>query len=82
MQNVYLPSYKLQQYVSNAAAITSNDVLEDYKKRFLNYKVEILHVTEKAIDQDFYNGLLADRPSDDELRNLYNEIFQTMTNLN
>ena len=53
MQNVYLPSYKLQQYVSNAAAITSNDVLEDYKKRFLNYKVEILHVTEKAIDQDF-----------------------------
>ena len=73
MQNVYLPSYKLQQYVSNAAAITSNDVLEDYKKRFLNYKVEILHVTEKAIDQDFYNGLLADRPSDDELRNLYNE---------
>jgi len=73
MQNVYLPSYKLQQYVSNAAAITSNDVLEDYKKRFLNYKVEILHVTEKAIDQDFYNGLLADRPSDDELRNFYNE---------
>ena len=73
MQNVYLPSYKLQQYVSNAAAITSKDVLEDYKKRFLNYKVEILHVTEKAIDQDFYNGLLADRPSDDELRNLYNE---------
>ena len=73
MQNVYLPSYKLQQYVSNAAAITSNDVLEDYKKRFLNYKVEILHVTEKAIDQDFYNGLLADRPSDDELLNLYNE---------
>ena len=73
MQNVYLPSYKLQQYVSNAAAITSKDVLEDYKKRFLNYKVEILHVTEKAIDQDFYNGLLADRPSDNELRNLYNE---------
>ena len=73
MQNVYLPSYKLQQYVSNAAAITSNDVLEDYKKRFLNYKVEILHVTEKAIDQDFYNVLLADRPSDDELLNLYNE---------
>jgi len=73
MQNVYLPSYKLQQYISNAAAISSNDVLEDYKKRFLNYKVEILHVTDKAIDQDFYKGLLADRPSDDELRNLYNE---------
>ena len=73
MQNVYLPSYKLQQYITNSAAISSSDVLEDYKKRFLDYKIEVLHVTEKAIDQDFYNGLLADRPSDDELSNIYNE---------
>ena len=71
MQNVYLPSYKLQQYISNGAAITTDDVFENYKKRFLNHKVEILHVTEKAIDQDFYNGLLANRPSEDELRDLY-----------
>ena len=73
MQNVYLPSYKLQQYITNSAAISSSDVLEDYKKRFLDYKIEVLHVTEKAIDQDFYNGLLTDKPSDDELRNIYNE---------
>ena len=73
MQNVYLPSYKLQQYITNSAAISSIDVLEDYKKRFLDYKIEVLHVTEKAIDQDFYNDLLADRPSDDELNKIYNE---------
>ena len=73
MQNVYLPSYKLQQYITNSAAISSIDVLEDYKKRFLDYKIEVLHVTEKAIDQDFYNGLLTDRPSDDELSKIYNE---------
>ena len=73
MQNVYLPSYKLQQYITNSAAISSSDVLEDYKKRFLDYKIEVLHVTDKAIDQDFYNGLLTDRPSDDELRDIYNE---------
>ena len=73
MQNIYLPSYKLQQYITNSAAISSSDVLEDYKKRFLDYKIEVLHVTDKAIDQDFYNGLLTDRPSDDELRNIYNE---------
>ena len=73
MQNIYLPSYKLQQYITNSAAISSSDVLEDYKKRFLDYKIEVLHVTEKAIDQDFYNGLLADRPSDDELIKIYNE---------
>ena len=73
MQNVYLPSYKLQQYITNSAAISSSDVLEDYKKRFLDYKIEVLHVTDKAIDQDFYNGLLTDRPSDNELSNIYNE---------
>ena len=73
MQNIYLPSYKLQQYITNSAAISSSDVLEDYKKRFLDYKIEVLHVTEKAIDQDFYNGLLTDRPSDDELSKIYNE---------
>ena len=73
MQNVYLPSYKLQQYITNSAAISSIDVLEDYKKRFLDYNIEVLHVTDKAIDQDFYNGLLADRPSDDELIKIYNE---------
>ena len=73
MQNVYLPNYKLQQYITNAAAITSDDVIEDYKKRFVNHKIEILHITDKAIDKDFYEGLLSNRPSDDELRDLYNE---------
>jgi len=73
MQNVYLPSYKLQQYISNSAAITTDDVFENYKKRFLNYKIEVLHVTEKAIDQDFYNGLLTDRPTDNELLDIYEE---------
>ena len=73
MQNVYLPSYKLQQYISNAAAVTTDDIFDNYKKRFLNHKIEILHITEKAIDQDFYNGLLANRPTDNELRDLYND---------
>jgi len=73
MQNVYLPSYKLQQYISNSAAITTDNVFENYKKRFLNYKIEVLHVTEKAIDQDFYKGLLSDRPTDNELLHLYEE---------
>ena len=53
MQNVYLPNYKLQQYITNAAAITSDDVIEDYKKRFVSHKIEILHITDKAIDKDF-----------------------------
>ena len=73
MQNIYLPNYKLQQYITNAAAITSQEVLEDYKKRFVNHKIEILHITDKAIDQNTYEELLLNRPSDDELNNLYDQ---------
>ena len=73
MQNVYLPSYKLQQYVNNAAAIKNDDILENYKKRFLNYKIEILHITEDSINNDFYKSMLENRPTDSELLNAYNQ---------
>jgi parvulin-like peptidyl-prolyl isomerase len=73
MQNVYLPNYKLQQYVINASAIHADEVLKDYKKRFVNHKLEILHITDKAIDNDFYDSMIQNRPTDDELLELYNE---------
>ena len=73
MQNVYLPNYKLQQYVINASAIHADEVLKDYKKRFVNHKLEILHITDKAIDNDFYNSMIQNRPTDDELLDLYNK---------
>jgi parvulin-like peptidyl-prolyl isomerase len=73
MQKIYLPSYKLQQYIFNSAAIQNDDILNNYKKRFLDYKIEILHITEKAIDNDFYNSLIQNRPTDDELLELYNK---------
>jgi parvulin-like peptidyl-prolyl isomerase len=73
MQNVYLPNYKLQQYVINASAIHADEVLKDYKKRFVNHKLEILHITDKAIDNDFYDSMIENRPTDDELLELYNE---------
>jgi len=73
MQNVYLPNYKLQQYVINASAIHADEVLKDYKKRFVKHKLEILHITDKAIDNDFYDSMIQNRPTDDELLELYNE---------
>ena len=73
MQNVYLPSYKLQKYITNAAAITPDEILENYKKRFVNYDLEILHITEKAIDTNFFENMLNGRPTEDEIVKLYNE---------
>ncbi len=72
MQNVYLPNYKLQQFIKNGVSITQDDILNDFKKRFIDYEIEILHVTDKAIDNDFHDSLLNDRPIEQELLKFYN----------
>lgn len=52
MQSVYLPNYKLQQYIINGASISSQEIRENYKKRFVNYSLEILHITDKSLTED------------------------------
>ena len=74
MQNFYLPQNKLYNYIVNAAAVSPEDISQYYKERFLNYKIEILHVTDKNIEQDEnYKSQINNRPSEEELKNLYNE---------
>ena len=74
MRDVYLPNYKLQQLVVNSASTSEQDIIDSYRSRFLNYKIEILHITEKALDgNDFFDGMMSGRPTDQELTELYNE---------
>ena len=74
MRDVYLPNYKLQQLVVNSASTSEQDIIDSYRSRFLNYKIEILHITEKALDgNDFFDGMMLGRPTDQELTELYNE---------
>jgi len=68
MQNIYLPNYKLQQLIINSAATSNQDIVESYRQRFINYNLEVLHITDKAIAEDF---LL--EPSEEELIKIYNE---------
>ncbi len=68
MQNIYLPTYKLQQFIINSAATSNQDIVESYRQRFINYNLEVLHITDKAIAEDF---LL--EPSEEELIKIYNE---------
>ena len=49
MQNIYLPNYKLQQLIINAASTSNQDIVDSYRQRFINYNLEILHITDKAI---------------------------------
>ena len=68
MQNIYLPNYKLQQIIINAASTSNQDIVDSYRQRFINYNLEVLHITDKAIAEDF-----ALEPSEEELMNIYNE---------
>lgn len=68
MQNIYLPNYKLQQLIINAASTSNQDIVDSYRQRFINYNLEILHITDKAIAEDF-----ALETSEEELMNIYNQ---------
>ena len=74
MRDVYLPNYKLQQLVINSASSSEQDIIDSYRSRFINYKIEILHITDKALDgSDFFDGMMSGRPTDQELTELYDE---------
>lgn len=71
MKKVYLPTYKLQQYIFNSAHVNPNDILNDFKKKFVEYELEILHITEDSIDEEFFNSIRKGRPTDLEMNSLY-----------
>ncbi|HJO21615.1 MAG TPA: SurA N-terminal domain-containing protein, partial [Candidatus Marinimicrobia bacterium] len=76
MRDVYLPNYKLQQLVVNSASASEQDIIDSYRKRFVNYKIEILHITDKVLDgasKDFFDNMMSGRPTDQELTELYKE---------
>ena len=74
MKEVYLPNYKLQQLVMNGASASEQDVIDSYRKRFIDYKIEILHITDQVLEgasKDFFDSMIAGRPTDEELIELY-----------
>ena len=74
MRDVYLPNYKLQQLVINSASSSEQDIIDSYRSRFINYKIEILHITDKALDgNDFFDSMMSGRPTNQELTELYDE---------
>ena len=74
MQEIYLPNYKLQQMVVNSASTSKQDVLDSYRSRFIDYKIEILHITDKALeDNELFESMMEGRPTDQELNKLYDE---------
>jgi len=74
MRDIYLPNYKLQQLVVNSASASEQDIIDNYRKRFVNYRIEILHITDKVLDgasKDFFDSMMSGRPTEQELTELY-----------
>ena len=60
--------------VVNSASTSKQDVIDSYRSRFIDYKVEILHITDKSLeDNEFFDSMMEGRPTDQELSELYDE---------
>ena len=73
MQEIYLPSYKLQQYITNSISISPEDIRKNYEQRFVDYEIEVLHITKKSLEENLIENMLAERPTNDELTKMYQE---------
>ena len=71
MQEIYLPSYKLQQYITNSISISPEDIRKNYEQRFVDYEIEVLHITKKSLEKNLIGNMLAERPTNDELTKMY-----------
>jgi len=71
MQEIYLPSYKLQQYITNSISISPEDIRKNYEQRFVDYEIEVLHITKKSLEENLIENMLAERPTNDELTKMY-----------
>ena len=71
MQEIYLPSYKLQQYITNSISISPEDIRKNYEQRFVDYEIEVLHITKKSLEKNLIENMLAERPTNDELTKMY-----------
>ncbi len=77
MKNTYLPNYKLQQMILSSVSVSEDEVLEEYKKRNLDYTINALHVTQRAFEENeisvsdediqaYYNSHLDDYHRDEQ----------------
>ena len=71
MKEVYIPNYKLQQYVINSANISPKTVENDFRKRFVDYELEILHITDKAINNSLFEEKLSSKINESVVKEFY-----------
>ena len=73
MKEVYLPNYKLQQYIVNSASISPESVKNDFRKRFVDYELEILHITDKVINNSLFEEKISSKINESVVQEFYSD---------
>ncbi len=67
MKNTFIPNYKLQQMIMSSASVSEEEVREEYIKRYVDYTINAIHVTNRVLDTE------ALEPSEEALQEAYEE---------
>lgn len=65
MKNIYIPNYKLQQYISSGVVVTHDEVYKQYISENVLYTIEGVHVLGQRMKDD------VPEPTDEELQQAY-----------
>ena len=67
MKNTYIPNFKLQKLLDESIIISDNDVLNEFKKRNLDYTLTALHITSSYATEEELE------PTSDEIAKRYDQ---------
>ena len=67
MKTSFIPNFKLQQYLNQSIIVDENDVMNEFRKRTIDYTISAIHVTSKSLKKD------ESEPTNEELFVEYNK---------
>ena len=61
MRDIYIPDFKLRQYINMSAIVSEEEIREEFIKRNTDYTISALHITTSAVEDQ------VDTPTEEEL---------------
>ena len=68
MKNTFIPNFKLQKILDEGIIISEKEVVNEFKRRNIDYTLSALHITSALIDKEDFE------PNQDQIKKEYDEI--------
>ena len=68
MKNTYIPNFKLQKLLDESIVISDLEILDEFRKRSLDYTLTALHITAALVSKE------DTEPTQNEIIERYNKI--------